>query len=97
MEEEKSVLQWKKTLLPFLESKAEELKVMGYDKTKPEDVWDCLMKKVWKKEKNLRLHQAVQDVMHLSTQIFMSYLTMKAYESNDLFAQIRELAENVPE
>ncbi|GGD03854.1 post-transcriptional regulator [Pontibacillus salipaludis] len=96
MEEGKPVLQWKKTIYPVLQSKKEEFHLLGYSRAHEEDIWKCLEKKVWKGNPTLRLHTVVQDVFHLSVGTYMSYLTIQAYQSDDLLAQVEALRNHDP-
>ncbi|WP_026906315.1 post-transcriptional regulator [Paucisalibacillus globulus] len=91
MELVKAVESWKQELLPVLKSKAEELQLMGYPKATDEDIWMCLVKKVWKGNPEKRLYEVVQDIFHLSSNIYMSYLTIDAYQDDDLLASIAAL------
>ncbi|UOR12206.1 post-transcriptional regulator [Halobacillus amylolyticus] len=92
MEAEKRVSEWKFQVKPVLISKKEELQDMGYQKATTEEVWNCLQKKVWKKDPEKRLHQVVQDILHLSTNQFVSYITVEAYQDEDLMASIQALS-----
>ncbi|UOQ93843.1 post-transcriptional regulator [Halobacillus shinanisalinarum] len=92
MEIVKRVSEWKVEVIPVLISKKEELQEMGYQKATTEEVWNCLQKKVWKKESEKRLHQVVQDILHLSTNQFVSYITVEAYQDEDLMASIQALS-----
>lgn len=87
----KNVSEWRPFVTPILESKVEELHLLGYDKATVEDVWECLLNKVWKKNKEKKLHQIVQDILHLSAGTYMSYLTLEIYQTDDLMAQIEAL------
>lgn len=91
MEIRKTVDTWKKELKPALESKAGEFRLMGYSRATEEDIWNCLVKKVWKGNPEKRLHEVVQDILHLSSNIYMSYLTVDAYQDDDLMASIAAL------
>ncbi|MUK86999.1 hypothetical protein GMD78_01100 [Ornithinibacillus sp. L9] len=91
MELVKSVEEWKSLLYPVLESKALEFQMMGYSKATNEDIWDCLVKKVWKGNPSKRIHEVVQDVLHLGSNIYMSYITVNAYQDDDLMASIAAL------
>lgn len=44
----KPVSQWKEELSPVLESKVEEFNLMGYGRVDSSEIWNCLVKKVWK-------------------------------------------------
>ncbi len=88
MEMIQNVNEWKTAVSPFLDSKVEELQLMGYSQATREDVWKCLVKKVWKGNPDKKLHQVVHEIMHLQSSTYLSYLTVQSYEDNDLMASI---------
>jgi len=91
----RSIDEWREIVEPALESKVEEFKLMGYKQATNDNIWECLKEKVWKGSPNKRLHEAVQDIFHLSTNIFMSYLTISAYTNDDdLMTSIEALLGN---
>ncbi|SFD57445.1 Post-transcriptional regulator [Lentibacillus persicus] len=94
MEVVKIVDDWKTEIEPALESKAAELRLIGYHNATREDVWKCLKQKVWKGAPSKRLYEVVQDVFHLSSNIYMSYLTINAHQDEGLAASIAALTEN---
>ncbi|NWO13284.1 MAG: post-transcriptional regulator [Virgibacillus sp.] len=73
---------------PALQSKAEEFHLMGYEEATPEDVWKCLVGKVWKGDPEKRIYEVVQDIFQLTTATYISYLTVSAQQNDDLFASI---------
>lgn len=91
MEIKQTVSEWKQMIIPALTSKAEELRMMGYSQATPEDVWACLVKKVWKGEPEKRIYEIVQDVFHLASNTYLSYLTMSSYQNDNLMASIAAL------
>lgn len=91
MEEKKLFEEWKPYVHPALQSKADEFKLIGYQQASSEDVWKCLKMKVWKKEEHVRLHKIVQDILHLGSTTYISYITASAYEDSDLQASIDAL------
>lgn len=92
METLQTVEEWKEMLKPALESKVSEFQMMGYSKATSADVWDCLVKKVWKGNPEKRLYEVVQDIFHLDTTLYMSYLTVNAYqEEEDMLTSIAAL------
>ncbi|WP_026569840.1 MULTISPECIES: post-transcriptional regulator [Sediminibacillus] len=97
MAEEKLVDEWKKEMELILESKVEEFQLMGYSRATSLDVWNCLKKKVWKGNPPKRVHEVVGDIFHLSSNIYMSYLTVQAYQDDDLMASIAALSGPVEE
>ncbi|SDM99496.1 post-transcriptional regulator [Sediminibacillus halophilus] len=95
--EERLVDEWKKEMDLILESKVEEFKLMGYSRATSNDVWNCLKKKVWKGNPSKRVHEVVGDIFHLSSNIYMSYLTVQAYQDDDIMASIAALSGPVEE
>ncbi len=83
-----TVSEWKEMVTPALQSKAEEFHLMGYAEATAEDVWKCLMQKVWKGDPEKRIYEVVQDIFQLTTVTYISYLTVNAYQNDDLFASI---------
>ncbi|UOQ46276.1 post-transcriptional regulator [Halobacillus salinarum] len=92
MEQRRPISQWKTFVVPVLQSKVEEFKILGYSRATKEDVWSCLRKKVWKGEPSMRLYEVVQDIFHLSSQLYVSYLTVEAYKDEDLLASIKAVS-----
>lgn len=88
MEVIQNVNEWKNVVIPFLDSKVEELQLMGYSQATREDVWKCLIQKVWKGKPDKKIHQIVHEIMHLKSSTYLSYLTVQSYEDNDLMASI---------
>ncbi len=48
---------YKDHLRPFLYSKLEEFKILGYDDVEHESLWSYLIHKKWKQKKELPLHE----------------------------------------
>ncbi|MDL4841431.1 post-transcriptional regulator [Aquibacillus rhizosphaerae] len=78
----KRVSQWKVEMASVLESKVDEFKLMGYSRATGVDVWNCLTEKVWKGDPEKRLHEVVEDIFHLSSNKYMSYLTVQTYKDD---------------
>lgn len=91
MENLKAVSDWKPLIIPALESKSSEFRLQGYEEATNEDVWKCLIEKVWKGDPEKRLYEVVQDIFHLGSNIYMSYLTLNAYQEDDLMDSIAAL------
>ncbi|WP_067727303.1 post-transcriptional regulator [Oceanobacillus damuensis] len=91
MEIRQTVSEWKQMVIPALKSKAEELEMMGYSQATPEDVWSCLVQKVWKGAPEKRLYEIVQDILHLASNTYLSYLTRSSYQDDNLMASIAAL------
>ena len=94
MYETKTVHKWKKQIGPVLKSKVDELHLMGYERATEDELWNCLVKKVWKGEPEKRLYEIVQDVFHLSSHTYVSYLTSEAYQNEDLLASIEAVSQS---
>lgn len=88
----RNVNDWRSVIQHVLDSKVEELRLLGYEKANSEEVWQCLLQKVWRKNNEKRLHEVVQDILHLSGNQYMSFLTVEMHQQNeDLMAQIEAL------
>ena len=94
MEEIKPVNEWKQGLDPVLNIKTDEFSEMGYSRATNEEVWDCLVTKVWKGNPSKRIYEVIQDILHLSSDVYISYLTVNAYQDDtDLMESIAALTE----
>lgn len=94
LEEIRTVNEWKLLVTPVLTSKTNEFLEMGYARTTNEEIWNCLMKKIWKGNPSKRLYEVAQDILHLNSNIYISYLTVNAYQDDtDLMASIAALTE----
>jgi len=91
LENLKTVSAWKSLIIPALESKSSEFRLQGYEEATSEDVWKCLTEKVWKGNPEKRLYEVVQDIFHLGSNVYMSYLTLNAYQKDDLMDSIAAL------
>lgn len=91
---EKEVNQWKPFVQAIVNSKVCEFKQLGYFEATDEEVWKCLETQVWKGNPKKRLHEITQDIFRLKPYIFMNYLTMKAYQNDDLEASVAALMKN---
>ncbi|MEW9675873.1 post-transcriptional regulator [Lentibacillus sp. L22] len=94
MEKVQRVEQWKSHIKPALDSKTSELRLMGYMQATNDDIWDCLVKKVWKGNPTKRLYEVTNDIFHLASNVYMSYLTLEAYQDDDLAASIAALTDD---
>lgn len=87
----RSVEEWKRFMEPALDSKTTEMKLMGYPEATNDEIWDCLMEKVWKGNPPERLYEVTQDIFHLASNVYMSYLTLHAQQDDNLMASIQAL------
>ncbi|WIY60421.1 post-transcriptional regulator [Bacillus arachidis] len=82
IEKEDLVEAYRGQLQVVLESKLEEFQMIGYDKVTTEDIWKCLKSKKWKKlDSEVRLYELVNDVLTLTANEYMTYLTVEAYQA----------------
>ncbi|KHE73130.1 post-transcriptional regulator [Halobacillus sp. BBL2006] len=88
MKEVKTASQWKKEVDPVLISKVDEFRLLGYESATKKEIWDCLSIKVWKGNPEKRLHSIVQDIFHLNSHTYVSFLTNQAYQNDDLEASL---------
>ncbi|HEK9101369.1 histidine kinase [Bacillus pfraonensis] len=80
-EKEDLVEAYRGQLQVVLESKVEEFQMIGYDRVTTEEIWKCLKSKKWKKvDSDVRLYELVNDVLTLTANEYMTYLTVEAYQ-----------------
>ena len=93
--EEKTIQEWRLIVEPALRSKQGEFKLVGYSDISTEEIWECLKEKVWKGNPTKRLHEVVQDIFHLPTTTYISFITVNALrvEDDDLMASIQAVTE----
>ncbi len=80
----KAVSMWKHEVQDILESKVNEFKLLEYSKATADDIWNCLVDKVWKGDPEKALHEVVQDIFHLQSNLYMMYLTQQSWQDNNL-------------
>lgn len=80
----KPVSKWKPEVTEIVESKVREFHLLEYTKATADDVWLCLVEKIWKGDPEKSLHEVVQDIFHLSPNVYMTYLTQQSLMDNDL-------------
>ncbi|GAA0334266.1 hypothetical protein GCM10008967_26320 [Bacillus carboniphilus] len=91
MDTTKAWESYRTELKPALDSKVSELKLLGYKKVTEDQLWTYLLSKRWKKlGGEARLHQLVNDILSVKPQEFMSFQTVEAFKSPNLFAKIDE-------
>ncbi|WP_058307277.1 post-transcriptional regulator [Gracilibacillus massiliensis] len=84
MTTKKAVSLWKRELQSVLDSKVSEFQLLEYSKATSDDIWNCLVKKVWKGDPEKALHEVVQDIFHLPSNLYMMYLTQESWQDNNL-------------
>lgn len=68
---------------PALQSKLEELSILGYGTHNETQLWNFLTKKKWKKpNEEIYLYEIVQDILRLKPGEFMSFQTVEALKSS---------------
>lgn len=77
----------KELIQPVLSSKMEEFHMLGYEEVTENDLLSYLEMKKWKKEKELSLHQVVNDILSAKITQVMSYVTIESYKS-DMFSSV---------
>lgn len=59
---------------PALYSKMIELKKLGIDYIKENDIWNYLTKTIWSRSNNLSLSEVVSDILNLNTDEIKNYV-----------------------
>ncbi|PGS46121.1 post-transcriptional regulator [Bacillus sp. AFS041924] len=74
--------EFKPTLQVVFESKLDEFRMLGFDTVSEDDLWECLVKTIWrKKEDEPRLFQLVEDILSLTVNDYMNYIRIEAFKS----------------
>ena len=79
---------WKLKLEPAIESKLEEMQLLGYDQVTSEEIWELFIRKIEKDPERptpVRAHWMVSKLMQLSPNDYMTSLTVAAYKAPDWF------------
>jgi hypothetical protein len=77
------------TLRPALKNKAEEMNLLGMDAVREEDIWAYLLKKKWKRpQEDVHIYELVNDIMTVSNSQFMTFTTVEAYKSPNMFGEL---------
>lgn len=80
---------------PAIESKKDELILLGYEDVTTKLIIDCLMQSVWKKGMPHKIHNIVQDIFSLKPSVYMSFMTTTAYSlDDDLLSSINAVTGN---
>jgi hypothetical protein len=66
----------KEVVRQLCNSKAEELKLLGYEQVTGEDVWECVSSN-YKRGELPPLHKLVNDVLSLKAHAFMNWLLVR--------------------
>lgn len=73
----KSLSELYARIRPALISKNNDLKRMGINYIKEEDIWNCLKESKWVKTSNLSLSEMVSDIFNLNNDIIEKYVKSK--------------------
>lgn len=97
MEKEKQK-ELREQLMPALQCKYDEFRLLGYKQVTMDQIWDCLVQKKWKNFKEERkLFELANDILSLQIGEYMSFITMQSYKeqhcsrNDDLEAVLNEL------
>ena len=88
--------RYRSEMLPALESKQEEFKLLGYPEVREEDIWMYLIKKKWKKPNpEVRAYEVFQDIMSVRVASYMNFATIEALKEGE--SMKKELASGLEE
>ncbi len=76
----KSLSELYKRIKPALTSKTIELKRVGLNYIKEEDVWNCIKEAKWQKTNDLSLSEMVNDILNFNNQDIDKYVKNKMSE-----------------
>lgn len=67
----------RKELKQVLTSKLEEFELLGYKNINEDELWEYFVKKKWKKRDEIMFHEMVNDILTLSPQKYLTYVTIE--------------------
>lgn len=73
----KSLSELYTRIRPALVSKRSDLKRVGIDYIKEEDIWNCLKESKWIKTTNLSISEMVNDIFNLNDDVIEKYVKDK--------------------
>lgn len=79
--EEMNDVELEQSIEMLCRSKAEELRLVGYEYVTSKDVWNCVSHK-YEKQGIPPLHQLVNDILSLKATSFMNFMTVSAYRGS---------------
>ncbi|WEY99222.1 post-transcriptional regulator ComN [Bacillus subtilis] len=74
---------YKDHVRPFLYSKLEEFKILGYDDVELESLWSYLIDKKWKKKTELSIYELASDILSVKIGEFMNYATVESFKTSN--------------
>ncbi|MBL3646313.1 post-transcriptional regulator ComN [Bacillus vallismortis] len=74
---------YKDHVRPFLYSKLEEFKILGYDDVELESLWSYLTHKKWKKKTELHIYELTSDILSVKIGEFMNYATVESFKTSN--------------
>ncbi|AUZ39674.1 post-transcriptional regulator ComN [Bacillus sp. MBGLi79] len=74
---------YKDHIRPFLYSKLEEFKILGYDDVELESLWSYLTNKKWKKKMELNIYELASDILSVKIGEFMNYATVESFKTSN--------------
>ncbi len=69
-----SIPELYKRVMPALKSKRKELEAKKLGFITEEDIWHCLRKKKWNKERELTLFDIVHDILYMTEEEILEYI-----------------------
>ncbi|AIM15731.1 MULTISPECIES: post-transcriptional regulator [Neobacillus] len=76
--------QYRTQVQPAILSKLEEFRLLGTDSVTEDDLWEFLMKKKWRKEKDeLKLFEMIQDILSVKVSDYISFATIESFKKNE--------------
>ncbi|MFY4774755.1 post-transcriptional regulator [Metabacillus sp. RGM 3146] len=72
---------YRQHVMPFIKSKLEEFRILGYNHVTEKELWVYLTKKKWKAMQEPLVHELVRDIMSVKAGEFMNHATVETYKS----------------
>ncbi|MDA7027651.1 post-transcriptional regulator [Bacillus sp. CLL-7-23] len=75
---------YKDHLKPFLLSKLEEFRILGYGDVRIEDLWSFLLNKKWRNLKDVQIYKLADAILAVKIGEFMNYATVESFKTSNL-------------
>lgn len=83
MENKQQFEVWRDDLQIVLESKVDELHMLGFTQATCDQVWECALFKLRKKKEPTKLHAFVNTILTIKPSEFMNFLSREQYTTSE--------------
>lgn len=79
--------QFREKVQPVLQSKLEEFRILGYEQISEGELWEYLLKKVWRQPKGeIHIYELVSEIFEVKVSDVVHFRTMVEMQTDDWFS-----------